>query len=106
MRRFPFSLSTFQPLFSLSSRLQSGTSARSSGCAVLHPRQLPRLVRLVQLRQGNGLAEALELGQLPQLRVLPERVVDVHADGDQAARAVEETEVEDIVADELAHRVA
>ena len=48
----------------------------------------------------------MELAELPELGVLPERVIDVHADGDQAARAVEEAEVDDVVAEELAGGVA
>src|SRR5438445_13114901 len=76
-----------------------------SGFAFL-PRQLPPLPFQIQLRKRHRLPESLELRELPQLRVLPESVVHVHADRDQAARAVEEAEVEDEVAHELGRRVA
>ena len=51
----------------------------SRPCTLL-PGKLPTLVAFIELRERYRLAEPFELGQLPQLRVLPERVVDVHAD--------------------------
>ena len=48
----------------------------------------PLMLYLVEFRKRYWLTRALQLVELPQLRVLPERVIDVHADGDQAARLV------------------
>src|SRR5207237_9562145 len=71
-----------------------------------HPGQLPALRFRIKRRKDDRFAHPLELRHLPQLRVFPKRVIDVHADGDQSARAVEEAEVEDVVAHEFAEGMA
>src|SRR5512140_2138393 len=72
---------------------------------LLLPRQLPSPFILVQLRKNDRLPAPLELRALPELGVLEERVVDVHADRDQAAGSVEKAEVEDVIAQKLGDAV-
>src|SRR5688572_29507547 len=90
---FAFCLSTFN--------FQLSTSA-----FLAFPRQLPSFLILIERRQRHRFPELLELIELPELRVLPERVIRVHSDGDQPTRSVEETEVEYVIAQNFAERMA
>src|SRR5882762_1685552 len=71
----------------------------------LLPGQLPPPTFFIELGQHHRPPESLQTRQLPQLRVLPERVIDVHPDGDQTWCPVEEAEIDDVVAEELRDRV-
>src|SRR3989442_2323759 len=72
------------------SRKRSPESGRRT---LFLPRQFPPFLRFIEFGQGDGAAHSLQLRELPQLGVFPERVIDVHANGDEAAGAVQKSEV-------------